>query len=345
MELYILHAGLTHPSPYIYNLYNELKSYEDIEVTVKPNLPEYASPKTGIIYFNRLKRFYDSKDMKSALEFIEKIKIIKSKGWKIVWTIHTFFPIDRNITDVDEFIVREFINNTDLLFTLTEYMQDSIKKNYNRESIVHYMGINALDNQFNNDVVNLNFLPNNAFLFSFVGNIYKYKMVEEIISNFNKLNNPNSFLLIAGCEASNSKTNVDDLIKTNKNIIRIPFFIGDRDWNKIIERTNVFLNIYNLDLPAFKHGFFPSNCVKLSSYKRCVISPKSPIIEELMDNNALLLYDFRDPNGLYNIMKFSLEHKEMIKNREELIKNVSYSWKETTKIFVEGLRKLDINEE
>ena len=57
MDLYILHAGISHPSPYFYNLEKELKQYPEINVIINPNLPTIPPRDKGIVYFNRLKRF------------------------------------------------------------------------------------------------------------------------------------------------------------------------------------------------------------------------------------------------------------------------------------------------
>ena len=147
LEIHILHAGITHPSPYFYNFCLNLDKYAEIKYTIDPNLPTNAPKDNGIIYFNRLKRFYDSDDINSVDSFLEKIKYLKSIGWKIVWTVHNFFPIDRTITNVDEFITEEFIKKCDLVFTLSEYLKQQIKNIYEINAINHGMGFNKLDNR------------------------------------------------------------------------------------------------------------------------------------------------------------------------------------------------------
>jgi len=267
MEIYILHAGISHPSPYIYNLVEKLKKYKEFEIIINPDLPIESPKSNGIIYFNRLKRFYDSNDLKSANDFMNKIIELKKKNWKILWSIHNFFPIDRRTTEVDEFVVKSFIMEADLLFTLTEYMRKQVKLKYDKESIVHSMGINELNGNFDKGIVDLKALPDDSFLFTFVGNIYKYKQLDEIIKSFERIDDSNTYLLIAGPESKNSGVNVHTLIK-DKRILRIPYFIGDSDWKKISNRTNVFLNVYDLNFPAFKNGFFQSILLKFLLIKK-----------------------------------------------------------------------------
>lgn len=337
MDLYILHAGISHPSPYFYNLEKELKQYPEINVIINPNLPTIPPRDKGIVYFNRLKRFYDSNDLNSSKDFLKKIDNLKEMGWKIVWTVHNFFPIDRDITAVDDYVVREFINRADLLFTLSEYMRKSIKENYGKEAINHSMGINDLSGIFDKEIIKLDEIPKNAILFSFVGNIYKYKLLNVLIDKFNKLEMPNVYLLIAGPKAANQKV---DLNITNKNIIVKDGFIGDSSWEIISERTTCFVCMYDLKLPAFKYGFFPSNIVKISSLKKMCLVPESEIIRELADQQSLIEYNFEDSKDFSNKIDYIIKNIDKIKLQESKIKQKAYSWSKLTKIFVEGIKKL-----
>ena len=56
IKIWILHAGIEHPSPYFYNFCLELNNYKNYEYVVNPNLPLNELVDKGIVYFNRLKR-------------------------------------------------------------------------------------------------------------------------------------------------------------------------------------------------------------------------------------------------------------------------------------------------
>ena len=139
IKIWILHAGIEHPSPYFYNFCLELNNYKDYEYVVNPNLPLNELVDKGIVYFNRLKRFYNSEDFNIARTFLNNVDILKQKGWKIVWTVHNFFPIDRKLSDIDTYVTKEFISRCDLIFTLSQYMKNSIKKYYGINAICHGM--------------------------------------------------------------------------------------------------------------------------------------------------------------------------------------------------------------
>lgn len=334
ITLYILHAGITHPSPYFYNFCKTLEKYNDFNYIINPNLPITYPKGKSIIYFNRLKRFYDSNNINTAKQFLKEIKALKQMGWKIVWTIHNFFPIDRDITEVDDYIVKEFLKLCDIVFTLSNYMQKSIKLHYNVNAINHGMGTNILDSTFNNDLVEINVSLKNSFVFTFIGNIYKYKQLDYLIKSFRKLDN--CYLIIAGKEPKNSKVNINKLINNCNNIIRYDGFIGDEDWNKIESVTNVFINLYDIDFPSFKYGFFPSNCIKIYNSGIPCISPDSEIIKELIPKKQLILFDPKNDN-LSEIMLEVLNNKEKYKKISTIDLN-KYSWNNVLKIFTNAVK-------
>ena len=335
IKIYILHAGITHPSPYFYNFCKNLDKKE-FSYTINKDLPTCEPNGNGILYFNRLKRFYNSDSIQSANDFLEKLEKLKQLGWKIVWTIHNLFPIDRAISNVDYYIVEQFIKKCDLIFTLSEYMKNSIEKKYNVKVINHGMGTNQYNGVFDSNIVK-NINKNNKFVFTFVGNIYKYKLLDILIYNFNKLEN--SLLIIAGQEPKNSNVRIQELINGNKNIIRFDGFIGDKDWKKLENITDVFINLYDLKLPAFKYGFFPSNCIQLYNIGKTCISPDSKIIKELMKDNPMIYYDYNNIDGLYNAMLYAIHNAHNLTKKTKINKNY-YNWKKVIHIFSKNVRSL-----
>ena len=334
IKVWILHAGIDHPSPYFYNFCSELNAYENYEYVVNPDLPLEEKVKNGIIYFNRLKRFYNNNDIETANELLNNIDCLKQNGWKIVWTLHNFFPIDRNLNYVDEYVTSEFIKKCDLVFTLSEYMKNSIKKHFNINAINHGIGTSKLNNNYMNSKVN-KIKKSNKFTFTFIGNIYKYKMLDQVIKSFDKMKECR--LIIAGREAKNANVNINHLIGNNKNIIYVNEFIDENDWKQLSKVTDVFVSIYDLKFPAFKYGFFPSNYINIAKTGIRCIAPKSDIIEEIICKEQLITYDFDDKNGLYDAM---LKAKSSVFNNVFVNQKYNCSWKETVNKFVNGCNKL-----
>ncbi len=332
IKIWILHAGIDHPSPYFYNFCSELNAYENYEYVVNPELPLEEKVEKGIIYFNRLKRFYNNAE--TADKFLSNIDYLKQKGWKIVWTLHNFFPIDRELSFIDEYVTNEFIKKCDLVFTISEYMKKSIKRYFGIYAINHGIGINQLNNNHVNPKVK-EIKKDKKFTFTFIGNIYKYKMINQVIETFKRMDNCR--LIIAGREPQNANVNIEHLIDNNKNIIYIDSFIDKNDWKELSKITDIFISIYDLNLPAFKYGFFPSNYINIAKTGIKCISPKSDIIEELICKEQLITYNFNSKDGLYNAMSRA---KSSVCTKVYVKQKYNYSWKETVSIFVNGCNKL-----
>lgn len=332
--IWIVHAGLSHPSPYFYNFCNELNNYCDYEYIINPNLPLTKKINQGVIYFNRLKRFYKSDDIETAFQFLKDIDLLKKNGWKIVWTVHNFFPIDRELTEIDELVTKEFILKCDKVFTVSSYMKKSIYKYYHIKAINHGVGINILDNNIINAEVK-KLKKSKKFTFTFIGNIYKYKLLDQIINCFSKLDNCR--LIIAGCESKNANINIKELASKNKNIILINSFINKKDWDKLTSITDCYISLYDLNFKAFKYGFFPSNFINISRTGIKCISPKCKIFDEMIYKRQMIYYDFNDESGLLKAMKKALD---INKKKKIIAIKYKYDWKTTVNIFIENCNKL-----
>ena len=116
--------------------------------------------------------------------------------------------------------------------------------------------------------------------------------------------------------------------------------MGASSWDRICEKTNVFINLYDLNYENFKYGFFPSNSVTLSQKGIKIITPNSEIINELLPEEARISFDFNNDKTLLKSMKDSIvQNKKLVFDVNNDISN-KYSWTKTTQIVVESFRKL-----
>src|SRR5574344_400021 len=330
VKIWILHAGLGHPSPYFYNLCNEFKNHENIEIIIKPELPLDVTTNNGIVYFNRLKRYYNSDNIESINHFLDQVDELKQKGWKLIFTLHNFFPIDRKINKNDEILLNKFLPKMDLVFTFTNYMKEQLKKNFNIDAINHSIGKNTLDKSFDK-LVNIPKFNKDSFVFTFIGNISEYKMLEDVIKNFQRIKQDDTYLIIAGPNSKNYNLKYNE----DKNIIRINEFIGDSIWKNLCKITNVFINSYDINRECFKYGFFPSNCIQIMQYKKICIVPECDIMNEILPLGYY--YSYKDKKDLYKIMKLTIDEKSKIKEKEFTYPNCNFSWEQMVNTIIKSI--------
>ena len=172
------------------------------------------------------------------------------------------------------------------------------------------------------------------FTFTFIGNIYKYKMLDKVVSSFNKLQGCR--LIIAGKEPKNANVNLEKLIENFENIIYINQFIDKKNWEELSKVTNVFISLYELDAPQFKYGFFPSNYINIAHTGIKCISPEHEIIKEMIDEDQTIFYQYNDEDGLLQAMEKALK----IKNGRKIKLKYDYDWKNVVKKFIDNCNKL-----
>lgn len=344
MELRILHAGVSHPSPYFYNFCRALKKISpEIDISLDPSIP-FSSPKDhGILHFHRLKRFYSSDSQRSAENFLDDVKKAKRNGWGVAWTIHNFFPIDRRISDVDLRVTSELSKLSDILFTHTELMKTNAEKLFSKKVINNSYSANELDGLFDRDNLEVS-IGDYEVVFAIVGNITPYKCVPECIESFKELkkrfSDKKMGLIIAG--PLSKEVSIEDYVNRDKDISVHNIFIGNSAWRELNKTADVFLGTYNLSLPAFRYGFFPSNVPQILNYKKALILPDCLEMREFAPSKEIaIFYDSRDKEGLLKAMEEGM-NSSRISSIEKNLKEFACgaSWTEVAKIVIKGYRSL-----
>jgi glycosyltransferase involved in cell wall biosynthesis len=339
MELQILHAGISHPSPYFHNFCNALReNHPEIDLSINPEIPPNGPTEEGVLHFHRLKRFYSSDAMKSASNFITNLNKAKKVGWKIAWTIHNFFPIDREISEVDFWVTEQFSRLSDVIFTHTDLMKKNAERIFSRRVINHSCGVNQLAGIFDANRTGAT-RGDYETTFTFGGNIAGYKCVPQSIEAFKRLKKEFPYKRLRFIVAGPSSRGIDlkKSLEGDLDITRYNFFVGDGAWKELCDVTDVFLTPYEVSLPAFKYGFFPSSVPQLLGYKKPMILPDCPETREFLPEKNMAI--FYGKEGLYPAMREGLDfsrRKSVQKHLEGIVSN--FSWDEVVKVAVEGYR-------
>ena len=321
-KVYLLHAGITHPSAFIRQMKNDLNKKKKLSVIITPYPPETIPNQRSIIFFQRLKRFYDNQNIETAKTFIKKTRALKTKGYEIGFTLHNFFPIDRPMTNVDEFVTKNFLEQCEQIFLATKYMQKSLKKHFGKDSHLFKFKIqNLKPSKYKMPKV-----KKGTFVYTVFGNIYPYKMIQQIIQEFEKIQKDDIMLIIAGLQPKNSKVNLK--VKNNK-ILRLDAYIDDRLQKKLNKVTNIYINCYDLNFNAFKYGFYPSSFNTLQKFHKKIITAKTEITDELIDKDYLIEFNINDKNALHDarmtpyLNRYNLKvHRHEKKNNYKSIEDI-----------------------
>lgn len=302
-KIYIVHAGLAHVSPYMTALSYNLKNH-GYKVYYISDIFQYFFSKgeESYIYFHRLGRLYSNNDLLSVQKFLKRVVYLKHIGFKFLWTIHNFFPLDRLPNNVDNYVIANLAQQVDCIFTHTETMKKEAEKLFNKNVVNHGFGVDFV---INNNIMMPKIKETSGFTFALFGNVRKYKNMALLLESFlklqSKINNIN--LLIIGPDYNNYFSNllVTYDLKRNKSINFINEFIPD--FRVYIQNVDAFVCSYETNIPQFKHGFFPSSIANLGKYSVPIICPDcDSVIDVIGEKNNAFLYNDTDYNSLENVM-------------------------------------------
>jgi glycosyltransferase involved in cell wall biosynthesis len=164
-------------------------------------------------------------------------------------------------------------------------------------------------------------IPNNTFIFGFVGRLVKDKGVNELVAAFIRLQQEYAsiaLLIVGGYENLSNpvNNNTKNEIKLNKHIISVGF---QKDVRPYMAMMNVFL------LPSYREGFGISLAEAQSMNIPAIASNISGCNEIIVHNQTGLLIEPKSVEKIYSAMKKLMVDKELYRecklNSRENIKN------------------------
>ncbi|MBE9513439.1 MAG: glycosyltransferase [Chloroflexi bacterium] len=140
-------------------------------------------------------------------------------------------------------------------------------------------------------------MSDEAFVYLFLGLIRPYKGVEELIDAFEKLELPNSRLLIVGRALNASYgEKISSLSRNDPAIELIPEFVPD-------EGIQLYMNACDVCVLPYRNITTSSAAVLALSFGRPVIAPAITSFPELITPETGILYDPSEPDALVSALQ------------------------------------------
>ena len=152
-----------------------------------------------------------------------------------------------------------------------------------------------------------------------------YKGLYELIEAFDKLNKPQTKLLIVGKPLNNEMIDkIRNKCKANKNILPIFKFVPDYEVQVYINAADIL--IYTCNKSFFSPSQLPGGVVLAMSFSKPIIAPAIGCIPDVLDSKGSFMYDPLEKEGLFNAIKKSLSSdlKKMGKHNFELANQLQW---------------------
>lgn len=246
-------------------------------------------------------------------EFERKLCRWRDRGYKIVWTMHNVLPHNSVFTESEIALRKVVVEHSDCIHTLANSSVDEAKQYFEIPEekifcVLHptYEGWYANVNDPQNARLELGIEPN-AVTFVQFGAIQRYKGILELVSAFRQLQLKHSTrllrLIIAGMPSD--KSYVAEILQAIAYIPEIRFIqtsVPEREIQTLANAANVMIAPYINTLN--------SGVVMLAAtFGKSLIAPNIGGVADAFGSDPTLLYNIRDPHGLFSAMERALTYK------------------------------------
>lgn len=272
-----------------------------VEAAYKP-----AQLKTQSDLFKKLAHNRLVHSLRGALRlanFAATLGLAKLQGKVVVYTVHNLTPHgqeSRFFAFLNRLAQRIILFQSDHIHVHNDYSRQRLATVYKRKRNVHVVPLGNYVGYYPNNVSRSQArrqlgLPDDAFVYLFLGMIRPYKGVEELIDAFEKLDSPTGRLLIVG-RVSRDSRKILSRGEDNPAIKLVPEFVPD-------EALQLYMNACDAFVLPYRKVTTSSAVVLAWSFGRPIIAPSITSFPEFTTSETGILYDPSQPRALVSALQ------------------------------------------
>jgi beta-1,4-mannosyltransferase len=237
--------------------------------------------------------------------FTAALLLAKLQGKIVVYTVHNLKP---HRSETWPFVIlnriahRVVLSLSNRIHSHNHYTRRILETTYHRGDNVSVVPLGNYVGYYPNQISRLEArrqlgVPDDAFVYLFLGLIRPYKGVEDLIDVFKKLETPTSQLLVVGRVFGAGYTEeLLNRIQNNPAIKLVPEFVPD-------EAIQIYMNACDVCVLPYRNITTSSAAVLALSFGRPVIVPAIASFPELVTPETGILYDPSSPDGLVSALR------------------------------------------
>lgn len=266
--------------------------------------------------------------LKTSL-FMMACRVLKHQGAKIVWTVHNLYEHEQRDPNWERCVYRWLFDLSDQVIVHCPRAVEIVKSTYGLPThtlgqfrvIPHGHYRDQYPNQVSKQEARSKLgLKSDNFVFLFFGQIRPYKNISELVYAFQRLENLQAQLVIAG-EPSHDhlkpviRSAVNDHPRIQIWLERVPD-----------EAVQTYMNAADVVVLPFRTILSSSTITLAMSFGKAVITPAMGCSPDLLEEQSALLYDPQDAKGLHKAMSraFSIDLDTL--GRKNLESILPFSW-------------------
>ncbi|MBV7339141.1 glycosyltransferase [Chloroflexi bacterium TSY] len=283
-----------------------------------------------VLHLNWPHYHYDTGDLDGSLqrcaEFIEFLAYARALGYKVVWTMHNFYPHESTSHDLDRLVRQAIAQIASVVITHCDYAKQLVKKHFYRNEnifvIPHGNFIDAYPNTISQaDARTRLALPHDHLIYLYFGNIRPYKGIENLVDAFGNLSDTDVTLLFAGKyytdygqQLIQRLDNVDPRIALQPSA-HIPY-----------TDLQIYLNAADVVVLPFLDVLTSGSAITAMGFSRSVIVPAIGCLPELVNDEIGILYNPKQPDGLEQALRIFRDCNRTALNKAAYHHAQSLAW-------------------
>jgi glycosyltransferase involved in cell wall biosynthesis len=259
-----------------------------------------------VLHLNWPHYMYEAPDLTERVarsaELIANLALARELGYKVVWTVHNLFPHDSQHRDLDRLVRLALTRCCTALIVHCDHARHLVQRHFHRTervfTIPHGHFIDAYPNTMSRAEARHRLgIAEDRFVYLFFGNVRRYKGLEQLLTTFQALPDPQSVLLIA---AKTYNAYGDDFVEqarqADPRIVVCPsrFFAN--------EEFQLYFNAADVGIFPFVDVLTSGSTITALSFGLPVIVPAVGCLPELVDDAVGICYDQQQPGALQAAM-------------------------------------------
>jgi len=309
LDYYVVQISQVRMNPYV-RLLQEALSEAGVSCSMKDGLEARSvcaqKGAVGVLHLHWLELLYSSstllRTVRRLAQLLAGLVWVKAHGCKLVYTVHNLDAHERPFPLLNRLANRLLFALADALHVHDEEARRNLARLYGPKKrsyvVPHGSYVGAYPNQCSRQEARARLgLADKAFVYLFLGQIRRYKGVEDLIAAFDQLTDASGELVLAGNVHDPAYVQVLEGLVRGRDRIHVSFqYVPDSE-------LQYFLNACDVCVMPYRDVTTSGAAILAFSFGRPIIAPAVGGFKELAAGDRGILYDPQARDGLLQALQ------------------------------------------